>query len=623
MNICLTGDLEHCEQGIREIAPELSLTLDPNGLPISVMKGDAFSVSLQKGQGAICYRRPVELFRGLMLFVRFSQEGQDFCLNQKPCFELETVMLDVSRNAVLRPNKIKYYLRRLALMGIGAAMLYTEDTYEVKEYPYFGYMRGRYTYEELKELDDYAYHLGIELFPCIQTLSHLNRALHWRQMQHIMDCSDILLVGEEETYTFLEACLKAASAPYRSRRIHIGMDEAHDLGSGAYLKRNGYKERTHIIHEHLRLLLPILDQLGLEPMMWSDMYFRPYSPTGGYYDSPGSPQEIISASPENIGLVYWDYYHEDEDTYDRMLSLHEKFRAPLLFAGGCWTWCGAAPDYDKMLATTLPALKQCREHGISEVIITAWGDDGAECSLDAALFAFQIFAEYMYQGHYEESEALANFRYCVPHGDGAAFLGLTQFHHLPGVSHGTLRPANCDKFLLYQDPLLQLYETDMKGVDMSGHYSRLAQEYAVYRDASQEPLSGMFYFYTLLAQLLSLKCSWHERLGQAVRGKDKDGLKELLDMIPQILSSLDALSTHWHRQWMAQNKPFGYEIIDLRLGGLRSRFLTAGSRLEELREGRVDDIPEVTEPKLPYIKMDDGTNFGSYAWQEIISACKI
>ena len=35
-------------------------------------------------------------------------------------------------------------------------MLYTEDTYEVDGQPYFGYMRGRYSKEEMKEIDDFA-----------------------------------------------------------------------------------------------------------------------------------------------------------------------------------------------------------------------------------------------------------------------------------------------------------------------------------------------------------------------------------------------------------------------------------------------------------------------------------
>lgn len=50
-------------------------------------------------------------------------------------------------------------------MGYNTLMLYTEDTYEVDGQPYFGYMRGRYSKAELRELDDYAAEKGMELIP--------------------------------------------------------------------------------------------------------------------------------------------------------------------------------------------------------------------------------------------------------------------------------------------------------------------------------------------------------------------------------------------------------------------------------------------------------------------------
>ena len=62
-------------------------------------------------------------------------------------------------------------------MGLNAVCLYTEDTYEVPNEPFFGYLRGRYETSELKELDDYAADFGIEMFPCIQTLGHMEQVL--------------------------------------------------------------------------------------------------------------------------------------------------------------------------------------------------------------------------------------------------------------------------------------------------------------------------------------------------------------------------------------------------------------------------------------------------------------
>ena len=119
-------------------------------------------------------------------------------------------MADVSRNAVLNMNGAKEMIRILAAMGYDSLMLYSEDTYEVPEYPYFGRMRGRYSAEELREIDDYADMFGIEVIPCMQTLAHLATALRWPGLNSIVDCNDIMLVGDERTYTFVRACLTAA-----------------------------------------------------------------------------------------------------------------------------------------------------------------------------------------------------------------------------------------------------------------------------------------------------------------------------------------------------------------------------------------------------------------------------
>ena len=64
--------------------------------------------------------------------------------------------IDCSRNAVMKKESLKEFLKILSKMGYNAVMLYTEDTYEIPEYPFFGYMRGRYTADDLREIDDFA-----------------------------------------------------------------------------------------------------------------------------------------------------------------------------------------------------------------------------------------------------------------------------------------------------------------------------------------------------------------------------------------------------------------------------------------------------------------------------------
>ena len=70
-------------------------------------------------------------------------------------------MLDCSRNAVMKPEEVKNFAGILKSFGYNALMLYTEDTYEVNGEPYFGYMRGRYSHEELREIDAFCLRFGI------------------------------------------------------------------------------------------------------------------------------------------------------------------------------------------------------------------------------------------------------------------------------------------------------------------------------------------------------------------------------------------------------------------------------------------------------------------------------
>ena len=70
----------------------------------------------------------------------------------KKMYETLGVMIDMSRNAVMSVEALKRYLLLLKKMGYNCVMLYTEDTYEVDGEPYFGYMRGRYSKAEMKQL---------------------------------------------------------------------------------------------------------------------------------------------------------------------------------------------------------------------------------------------------------------------------------------------------------------------------------------------------------------------------------------------------------------------------------------------------------------------------------------
>lgn len=250
------------------------------------------------------------------LWIEKSKKHAEFEQVEDKHFKTTGVMPDVSRNAVLKKEQLYFFLRKMAVMGLNTLMLYIEDIYEIEDEPYFGYMRGRYTQEELKQVDDYAHALGIEVIPAIQTLAHLQTALRWNDRRNIKDTADILLVGEEETYRFIDKMITAATRPFRTKRIHIGMDEAMDLGLGRYLELNNYQHRFAIMMKHLDEVMKLTTEKKLEPMIWSDMFFRIASKNNEYYDEEGIiPQEVVEQIPREVQLVYWDYYHSEQAHY--------------------------------------------------------------------------------------------------------------------------------------------------------------------------------------------------------------------------------------------------------------------------------------------------------------------
>ena len=58
----------------------------------------------------------------------------------------------------------QFYVQ-LAKMGYNVVMLYTEDTFEVENEPYFGYMRGRYTADEIREMISAGTFIGYDYIP--------------------------------------------------------------------------------------------------------------------------------------------------------------------------------------------------------------------------------------------------------------------------------------------------------------------------------------------------------------------------------------------------------------------------------------------------------------------------
>jgi hexosaminidase len=553
------------------------------------------------------FTRPCEAFRALGILMGRLESGVALTDHVESCaFDSLGIMLDVSRNGVLRPQTVEQLLRKFALMGINQVMLYTEDTYEVPGEPQFGYFRGGYTQAELKAIDDYATLFGIEVIPCIQTLGHLEQILQWPAYRHLRDTAGVILAGDAQADALVKKMITAASAPFRSKRIHIGMDEAHGIGSGQYRFRNGLRAPFGILTEHLQRTTDTCRDLGLTPMIWSDMFFRLGSKTNEYYDldSVITP-EVAAQVPADVQLVYWDYYHTDRAFYDDWIARHRAMGKEPLFAAGVWTWGRPWAALPHSIATLRAGMTSARDNHIREAFLTMWGDDGMECDLFSALPAIQFFAEQAYAPDEADANLDTHFRGSCS-GTASAWIEAAALDCLPGSGDPSEVNANPAKWLLWHDPLLNFLEQHIPA-SAPAHYRALAARCA--EVSGNKSADARLDFVAKLAAILAVKSSLHLSLRPAYRQSDVSAIRHFVEhVVPGLRREVREL---WHlhqRRWHSLYRPFGWEVIERRYGGLLARLETLENKLARWLDDPASRIEELDcEPRLLWAEADLAT----------------
>ncbi len=516
------------------------------------------------------------------------------------------VMLDMSRNGVMKVEKVKEYISYLKKLGYNMVQLYTEDTFEVENESYFGYMRGGYSISDLKEIDSFARSQGVELIPCIQTLAHLNCIFKWKNYYEINDVNDILLVGDEKTYELIENIFKTLSNCFTSKRVNIGMDEAHMVGLGGYLSRNGYQNRFEIIKKHLDKVIEIANKYGFKPMMWSDMFYR-LANNGNYYSNGGITEEVRNVVPSGVDLVYWDYYHEDEKVYNYMIKNHLGFNNDIWFAGGVWTWHGFAPDIDFTLKTMKPAIKVAKKYNLNKIMFTLWGDDGNETSYFSALPVLYYLKEY-YNGNRNLKSIKENFKNLI----GEDFDRMMSLK-LPESIFKNSPTRSTSRYLVYGDIFNFPYD-DIFGDEIEKELLSAGRKFKRYKKDSK--FSYLYEYESDLAKFLSIKYNISFKIRKAYKEKNVIGLKILIDRLTKLQKLLDKLYVSFRNLWYTERNTTGFDVNDGRMGALKQRIASCKERLILYVDGKIDKIEELEIEFLPF----NGDNRSYATWRNIVSS---
>ncbi len=506
------------------------------------------------------------------------------------------VMLPVNAQASMSLPRMKDFFSILAKMGYNQVFLYTEDKIEVDNEPYHGYMRGRYSQEELIELDEYASSIGIELIACVQTLAHLSGLSIWSD-QYKFDAKDVLLVDDERTYIYIDNLFATCRKCFRTDKIHIGMDEAMWMGLGRHLKQFGYEEKATMIKRHLARVNEIAAKYGYEsPMIWSDMLF--YGWNNGVYVVPKQevPEEYKAIVPKNVIPVFWDYYHLKERYYGDMIEMHKQISDRSWFAGGIWNWIGFVPNNYYSVRSMIPALDACRHQGVRDVMMTMWYGSG-ESSFYANLPALFYLAEYA-RGNSHETDIKAKF-------ERNFGIGYDEFCNLDRVNFITSNwktvdhPRNCSDYMLYSDPFKGFL--DYTVMDGGGEIFRDVGDLLSATAKKSRKYGYIFDTAVRLCNVMELKYELGVKTRKAYQEGDREELRRLADEEYSLLPSrIRVFAKAFKKQWMKDNKPYGFEYWAYTLGGLEERAKYQRQRLIDYLDGRADSVEELTWELLPY-----------------------
>ncbi len=542
-----------------------------------------FAIERDEKNVVVAHATPSDWFRALGELARDEAHAP---AEITPEFDFRGLMIDASRNGVPHVESLEARIVELALLGINQLTLYTEDTYEVKGHPLVGYMRGAYTKKELRRAALFAKLFGIEMFPCIQTLAHLEQVLQYRKAYApLRDTSSVLAVNAKGTRDFVAALLDSASAPYDSRLIHIGMDEPWDLGRGTEFRVDTKIDPRELYLKHLGVVAKQCAERKLDPILWGDFVLGQHTWNGDLPMTPAQWRKI----PKNVTLDYWQYFTEEEARYRKDMRRYREFGFEPIVSPAVWNWDRFWGLHDKAKRTFEPMLRVAKAEGVRRVLMTMWGDDGQEAPYRSNLPSLALYAEHCF--------------YKAPNAERVAAMvatltGDTLDSFLLPIELDCPDPialqknGNLAKTLTWDDPLLGLFASHLERKPLSTHYQKLATRLETQAKRAAPRNRALFRFAAAVAACLVHKADLHTRARRAYLAGDRRALQS---SVAETKQTIRAMQKQWqaHRAiWLEENKPFGLEILDLRYGGQISRLHVLRDQLRAHLAGRAPHIAE-------------------------------
>ena len=161
------------------------------------------------------------------------------------------------------------------------------------------------------------------------------------------------------------------------------------------------------------------------------------------------------------------------------------------------------------------------------------------------------------------------------------------------------------KYGFYEDPLYSMfvYHTrDAKG-DITVHYQNLAQYFEKSAENQKnEALKAAQEFYAYYCDFMRYKWNLGLNIYDAYQKKDNKAILDIIEkqLVPAI-ERIDKVRLARQKEWNITNKIYGFEVLDVRMAGIKQRMETAKEVLMQYINGVIDKIEPLEEERLPVV----------------------
>lgn len=506
----------------------------------------------------------------------YTDAAGKFCVRSakiadKPALRYRWIQDDWSRGPIPTVEFVKKQIRTLAEYKINGYCIYAENLFQSMKYPEINVRGAVVTPEQVKEIVDYGKKYHVEIIPQQECLGHMHYTLREPSFNDIAERvgGQVLSPAVERTYTFLNDYLGEILPNFDSEFVHVGCDEAFELGRG---KSKSMVEKTSVddvFIYHMQRLAKLPSLKDKKILFWGDV-------------AVNKPNIDLSGLPKNAIAVVWEYLQKRDYSY--YFPQLVRNGVPTVVTPAAY-WGGRVfPEFSAHLINIQQLVSEGKKYGTLGLMNATW-DDMGEDLFDVAWYGILYGAACSWQQEretpiepFKKAFDWAFYRNAAGHQFAEAIDMVASAHTMIGTSIWydwawtvPFEDQGVGQQDMIQDKgnMEQVRNVCAQGYGLltrSQHLARLHQSTVETLRFTARRMEFVFSKAALAAGVshrYDLYCNDDDK-GQQINTAVYDLVMPYASMIGSLRDYTKELKNWHHDLWMQENRPYHWDVVEAR-----------------------------------------------------------